>query len=30
VIEEIRITLWHEVGHYLGISEANLHRLGYG
>jgi predicted Zn-dependent protease with MMP-like domain len=30
VVEEIRITLWHEVGHYLGISEENLQRLGYG
>ena len=27
---EIRVTLWHEVGHYLGMSEADLHRLGYG
>lgn len=30
VVEEIRVTLWHEVGHYLGINEENLHRLGYG
>ena len=30
VVEEIRITLWHEVGHYLGLDEADLHRLGYG
>ena len=27
---EIRITLWHEVGHYLGMNEEDLHRLGYG
>ena len=27
---EIRVTLWHEIGHYLGMSEADLHRLGYG
>ena len=27
---EIRITLWHEVGHYLGMTEEDLHRLGYG
>ena len=27
---EIRKTLWHEVGHYLGMSEDDLHRLGYG
>ena len=29
-INEIRITLWHEVGHYLGMDEEHLHRLGYG
>ena len=29
-VREIRVTLWHEVGHYLGMSEADLHRLGYG
>ena len=27
--DEIKITLWHEVGHYLGMSEDDLHRLGY-
>lgn len=27
---EIRITLLHEVGHYLGMDEEDLHRLGYG
>ena len=27
---EIRVTLWHEVGHYLGMSETDLDRLGYG
>ena len=30
VAREVRITLWHEVGHYLGLSEDDLHRLGYG
>jgi len=30
LIREIRVTLWHEVGHYLGLSEDDLHRLGYG
>ena len=30
VVEEVRITLWHEVGHYLGLDEEDLHRLGYG
>ena len=28
--QEIRITLWHEIGHFLGLSEDDLHRLGYG
>ena len=27
---EIRVTLIHEVGHCLGMSEADLHRMGYG
>ena len=26
---EIKVTLWHEVGHYPGMSEEDLHRLGY-
>ena len=26
---EIKVTLWHEVGHCLGMSEGDLHRLGY-
>ena len=30
MVREIRVTLLHEVGHYLGMSEADLHRLGYG
>ncbi len=30
VAEQVRITLWHEVGHYLGLDESDLHRLGYG
>ena len=29
-VREIRVTLWHEIGHYLGMSEEDLHRLGYG
>ena len=28
--EEIRKTLWHELGHYAGLDEADLERLGYG
>ena len=27
---EIKVTLWHEIGHYLGMSEDDLHGLGYG
>ena len=27
---EIRITLWHELGHYLGLGEEDLDRMGYG
>lgn len=27
---EIKVTLLHEVGHYLGMNEDDLHRLGYG
>ena len=29
-VREIRVTLWHEIGHCLGLSEADLDRLGYG
>ena len=28
--KEIRITLWHELGHYLGLGEEDLDRMGYG
>ena len=28
--KEIRVTLWHEVGHCLGMEEEELDRLGYG
>lgn len=27
---EVRVTVLHEVGHYFGMSEAHLHRLGWG
>lgn len=27
---EIKVTLRHEIGHYLGMSEDDLDRLGYG
>ncbi len=30
VVKELTITLLHEIGHYLGMSEDDLHRLGYG
>lgn len=30
LVEEIRITLLHELGHYFGLSEDELDRLGYG
>ncbi len=30
VVREIRVTLLHEVGHYLGMSEEDLEHLGYG
>jgi predicted Zn-dependent protease with MMP-like domain len=28
--EEVRKTVLHEVGHYLGMNEEELHGLGYG
>ena len=30
IVREIRVTLLHEVGHYLGLAEEDLERLGYG
>jgi predicted Zn-dependent protease with MMP-like domain len=30
VVREVKVTLWHEVGHFLGLDEEDLHRLGYG
>ena len=30
LIEEARITLLHELGHYLGLEEDELHELGLG
>lgn len=30
LLEEIEITLVHELGHYHGIDEARLHELGWG
>jgi predicted Zn-dependent protease with MMP-like domain len=28
--EEVRRTVWHEVGHYLGMNEEQLRKAGYG
>ena len=30
LIDEVRITVVHEVAHHFGIDEATLHRLGWG
>ena len=30
VVREIRVTLLHELGHYLGMDEEDLERMGYG
>lgn len=30
VVEEMHITVVHEVAHHFGISDARLHELGYG
>jgi predicted Zn-dependent protease with MMP-like domain len=30
VIEEIRITVVHEIAHHFGIDDKRLHELGYG
>ena len=27
--EQVRVTVLHEVGHYFGLDEHDLHRLGY-
>ena len=29
-VEEVRRTVLHEVGHFLGMDEDDLDRLGYG
>jgi predicted Zn-dependent protease with MMP-like domain len=30
LVEEVRITVVHEIAHHFGIDDAALHRLGYG
>jgi predicted Zn-dependent protease with MMP-like domain len=30
VIEEVAITVVHEIAHYFGIGDARLHELGWG
>ena len=30
VVDQVRITVVHEVGHHFGIGDARLHELGYG
>jgi len=29
-VDEVRKTVLHEVGHFLGMSEDDLHEVGYG
>lgn len=30
LVEQVRITVLHEIGHFFGLDEEDLHRLGYG
>jgi predicted Zn-dependent protease with MMP-like domain len=30
LVEQIRVTVLHELGHHLGMDEEQLERLGYG
>lgn len=30
VVDQVRITVVHEVAHFFGIDDATLHRLGWG
>lgn len=30
VVEEVRVTVLHEIGHYFGMDEDRLEELGYG
>jgi predicted Zn-dependent protease with MMP-like domain len=28
--DEVKRTVWHEIGHYFGMDEEHIGRLGYG
>jgi len=30
VVEQVRVTVVHEIAHHFGIGDARLHELGYG
>jgi predicted Zn-dependent protease with MMP-like domain len=30
LVEEVRTTILHEIGHHFGMSEGDLEELGYG
>ena len=30
IVEEVRVTVVHEVAHHFGIADERLHELGYG
>lgn len=30
LVEQVRVTVLHEIGHHFGMSEADLDELGYG
>ncbi len=30
LVEEVRVTVMHEIAHHFGIDDARLHELGYG
>ena len=30
VVEEVRVTVVHEIAHHFGIDDGRLHELGYG
>lgn len=30
LVEQVRVTVLHEIGHFFGLDEDDLHRLGYG